>query len=86
MALSIGWLEIRIIPSKGKSISRIRKMAPATESVDAIKATVAVGFSAASRLKLRKMGMSQQITRRASAAKWRPPIGQSASSGAAQIP
>ena len=62
MALSIGSLEIRIMPSKGKSISRIRKMAPATESVDAIKATVAVGLDGASRLKLRKMSMNQQIT------------------------
>ena len=62
MTLSIGSLEIRIMPSKGKSISRIRKMAPATESVDAIKATVAVGLDGASRLKLRKMSMSQQIT------------------------
>ena len=55
MTLSIGSLEIRIMPSKGKSISRIRKMAPATESVDAIKATVAVVLDGASRLKLRKM-------------------------------
>ena len=37
-------------------------MAPATESVDAIKATVAVGLDGASRLKLRKMSMNQQIT------------------------
>jgi hypothetical protein len=50
MALSIGSLEIRIMPSKGKSISRIRKMAPATESVDATKATVAVGLGGASRM------------------------------------
>ena len=41
---------------------RIRKMPAATESVDAIKATVAVGLDGASRLKLRKMSMNQQIT------------------------
>src|SRR6476660_2782228 len=50
------------MPSKGKSISRIRKTAPATESVAATKAMVAVGLSGARRLKLRKMSMSQQTT------------------------
>ena len=37
-------------------------MPAATESVDAIKATVAVGLDGASRLKLRKMSVNQQIT------------------------
>jgi hypothetical protein len=59
MALSIGSLAIRIMPSKGKSISRIGKMAPATESVDATtermhgsKAMIETRFSSVAELKL----------------------------------
>ena len=62
MALSIGSLEIRIMPSNGKSISRSGRWRQRPGAVDAIKATVAVGLGGASRLKLRKISMSQQIT------------------------
>ena len=53
--------EIWITPSKGMSSSRIRKIAPATESAASITATMTVAFGGANRTALMKIIASQEI-------------------------
>src|SRR5438477_3502401 len=60
--LSSGLLEIRSRPLKGRSSSKTKKMAVATETADIIKANVAMALCGAIRLKVRKMTISQNAT------------------------
>ena len=53
--------EIWITPSKGMSSSKIRKIAPATESAASITATMTVAFGGANRTALMKMIASQEM-------------------------
>ena len=53
--------EIWITPSKGMSSSRIRKIAPATESAASITATMTVAFGGANRTALMNMIASQEM-------------------------
>src|SRR5438046_10663299 len=59
-ALSIGWLEIRIRPSKGWSNSMIRKIAPDTARAENIKARMAVELGGERTLKQTKIIASQK--------------------------
>jgi len=61
-AMRIDVLGIRMIPPKGWSNSRIRKMDPATDSEATINATTTVLFEGANRPKLMKMTVSQTPT------------------------
>ena len=57
----MGLWEIWITPSNGMSNSRIKKIAPATDSAASISATITVAFPGANRPALMKMIANQEI-------------------------